>query len=350
MSRELPENLFELDGRLGEGGGQVLRTTLSLSMMTGRPVRLDHIRGGRRSSGLKRQHLACVRAAKAVSDARTDGDELTSESLTFTPRHLRAGDYEFKVGSAGSAILVLQTVLTPLLFAEGTSRLRIHGGTHNAWAPCADFFALTFLPQLRSMGARVEFELERVGFFPAGGGTLNVTVHPLETPAPFELHERGNPLGHYALIRRAHLDADIADREWQAIAKYLYWKSESRRDVDHPESQGPGNSVHVVLGFESVTEVFSAFGSKGRGAKHVGTEAAKSARQFIDAGIPVGRHLADQLILPMAMIAGGGFSTLGPSKHTSTNAEVINRFLGDGVVQIEEGTDGVASVRVAPPS
>jgi len=338
-----------IDGRQGEGGGQVLRTALALSVHTGRPVQLQHVRGGRKKPGLKRQHLACVRAAMAISGAVVRGDELGSEELAFFPGELRGGDFELRVGSAGSAALVLQTVLAPLLFADRVSIVRVHGGTHNAWAPPYDFLAESFLPCVAKLGVEVTVELEEVGFFPAGGGVLVATVHPIQGAKRLELLERGRELDHYALIRRAHLDAGIADREWRAVAQTLHWTSAKRRDMTHPESRGPGNAVHLVSCFEHITEVVTAFGAKGRGAKFVGSAAAKEMRRYLASDAPVGIHLADQLLLPMAMLAGGAFRTLSPSKHLLTNRDVINAFLGN-VVEIETGTRDDALVRVHSPA
>ena len=337
---------FVIDGREGEGGGQVLRTALALSILRHRPIVLEHIRGGRKKPGLKRQHMACVRAAAAVCGAEVHGNELNSSRLEFVPGSLQAGEHEFKVGSAGSVHLVLQTVLVPLLFAEAPSTLRIHGGTHNAWAPCFDFIVKSFLPQLSAMGAKVELELEHIGFFPAGGGCIRATVHPVVTPQPFTLLEAGERKSQEAVIRLAHLDSSIGDREWIALSKLLHWTSHDRVDVKHPESTGPGNCIHTIVEYERVTQVQTAFGARGRGAKQVGTEVAKATRRYAKSGAPVDCHLADQLLLPMAMLAGGSFRTAKPTEHTQTNARLINAFLGD-CIEIEEDGPDVALIRVA---
>jgi len=329
-----------IDGRMGEGGGQVLRTSLALSLCTGRPLRVQHIRAARRKGGLMRQHLACVRAAMEISSADATGVELGSKELSLTPGTVRAGDYSFAVGSAGSAALVLQTVLMPLLLAGGKSTVRIEGGTHNSWAPPFDFLELSFMPLLARMGAQVDLELERVGFYPAGGGTIVATIHPLgeaaQGPSPLVLLERGASKQHYAIIRRAHLPASVADREWEALRRVLHWELSQRRDVNHEESTGPGNAIHAVLPFEHVTEVVTSFGAKQRGAKFVANDAAKEARRYLGGKAAVGRHLADQLLLPMALLAGGEFSTLPPTRHTKTNIDVIHAFLPDRIRLDEE--------------
>jgi RNA 3'-terminal phosphate cyclase (ATP) len=324
-----------IDGRLGEGGGQVLRSSLALSLACGRPIHIEKIRARRRKSGLMRQHLACVRAAIEISGAGATGVQLGSEELRFAPGVVRAGDYAFSVGSAGSAALVLQTVLLPLALTGQPSRVRIEGGTHNAWAPPYDFLQYSFLPLLRRMGIAVELELERVGFYPAGGGVLVARIQPLADPQPLSLLERGDEGRPHVLIRRAHLPAAIADREWEALRRVLFWEYAQRRDLDHPESAGPGNSMHAVLEFEHVTEVVSSFGAKQRSAKQVAAEAAKGARHYLSSKAPVGRYLADQLLLPMALLAGGEFRTLALTSHTETNIDVIHSFLPERI-QVSE--------------
>lgn len=338
-------DMIEIDGRMGEGGGQVLRSSLTLSLSSGRPVRIKQIRAGRRKPGLMRQHLACVRAAATISNGSVSGDELGSQQLSFAPGKVQAGDYHFAVGSAGSAALVLQTVLMPLLLAEQASTVRIEGGTHNAWAPPVDFLQLSFLPQLQKMGAEVELRMERVGFFPAGGGILYATIQPIQQAKTFSLMERGSQGPHYAMIRRAHLTAGIADREWEAMRRVVFWDSSQRRDIDHLESAGPGNSVHGILQFENVTEVVTSFGSRQRGAKQVGREAGKLACSYLNGTAPVGEHLADQLLLPLVLLHGGEFITEAPTKHTVTNIDVIHHFYPDRVT-INELRNGDHHVEV----
>ncbi len=341
-------DVVEIDGRMGEGGGQVLRSSLTLSLCSGRPVRIMSIRAGRRKPGLMRQHLACVRAAATISDGTVSGDELGSQELHFAPGKVQAGDYHFAVGSAGSAALVLQTVLMPLLLANEPSTVCIEGGTHNAWAPPLDFLQQSFLPQLRNMGADLTLRLDRIGFFPAGGGILYAEIQPLQEPLRFELLERGNEGPHYAMLRRAHLSPGVADREWDAMRRVLLWNSAQRRDFDHPESSGPGNCVHAVLQFENVTEVVTSFGSRQRSAKQVGREAGKLAAEYLGGTAPVGEHLADQLLVPMALLKGGEFQAGELSKHTVTNIDVIHLF-HPGRVSVDELEGGGHTVKVRNP-
>ena len=172
-----------LDGRQGEGGGQILRSGLTLSAITGRPLKLDHIRGGRKRPGLMRQHLACVRALAEITGAEVSGDTLGSKELSFAPGPARAGKYRFAIGSAGSTGLVLQTVLVPLLLADGPSELVLEGGTHNSMAPPFNALKHSFVPLIEAMGGRVQLDLERAGFYPAGGGLS--LIHISEPTRPY---------------------------------------------------------------------------------------------------------------------------------------------------------------------
>ncbi|HDP88421.1 MAG TPA: RNA 3'-phosphate cyclase [Thioalkalivibrio sp.] len=183
--------MLSIDGSMGEGGGQVLRSSLALSLCLGRPFRMTRIRAARSRPGLQRQHLAAVRAAAAIGHARVAGDELHSQTLEFAPAGVAPGDYRFDIGSAGSTALVLQTVLPPLLTADGPSRLVIQGGTHNPMAPTFEFIRDAFLPLLVRMGPRLAIALHRPGFYPVGGGELVVSVDPVPVLAPLSLHARG---------------------------------------------------------------------------------------------------------------------------------------------------------------
>lgn len=201
-----------IDGSQGEGGGQVLRTSLALSMVTGRPFRIEGIRAGRANPGLLRQHLTGVRAAAEISGAKVQGAELGSKQLTFEPGEVRAGDYQFSIGTAGSTTLVLQTILPALLAAKGRSTMVLEGGTHNPAAPPFDFLQRVFLPLVNRMGPRVSVELERHGFFPAGGGCFRVVVDPVEKLQPLELLTRGEIRRRTCRVLLSNLPRTIAKR------------------------------------------------------------------------------------------------------------------------------------------
>lgn len=320
-------DLVVIDGSQGEGGGQMLRTSLALSVVTGRPLRVHAIRAGRERPGLLRQHLACVRAAATVGAAEVTGDALGSTEVVFHPRGLVPGAHRFVVGSAGSAILVLQTVLPALWGASAPSTLVLEGGTHNPAAPPYDFLVKAFLPLLERMGPRVSARLERFGFYPAGGGRLTVDVAPSPRLAPLHLPERGALGARAARVLVANLPDDVAEREARRLASRLpveHWHVGVER-LD--EAAPAGNAILLEVVCEHVTEVFSAFGARGLRAETVADAAVDEMRRWLAADVPVGPHLCDQLLLPLALAGGGSFVTTAPTPHTVTNQAVIGRFL-----------------------
>jgi RNA 3'-terminal phosphate cyclase (ATP) len=333
-----------IDDSAGEGGGQILRTALALSIVTGRPFRIDGIRAGRRKPGLMRQHLTAVHAAAEVSGARVSGGDLGSRALSFEPSQVQSGDYRLAVGTAGSATLVLQTVLPALLVARGPSRLTLQGGTHNPYAPPFDFLAKTFLPILRRMGASVDVNLEAYGFYPAGGGRFTVAIEPCATLARLSLLERGDTRIHARAVVAA-LPENIARRELSIVRERLNLEREQCRVEAVENSIGPGNVVMIVVESESVAEVMTGFGVKGVSAEKVAADACDEAQAYVAAGVPVGLHLADQLLIPMALAGGGAFRTLEPTAHTVTNADVIRRFL-DVAIAIEAEAEGTCRVNI----
>lgn len=319
----LPGAMLDIDGSQGEGGGQVLRTSLSLSMLSSRPVRLRNIRAGRRKPGLMRQHLTCVLAAARICGAEVDGAVLGSTALAFRPGPIQAGDFRFAIGSAGSTSLVLQTVLPALLMAPARSRLRIAGGTHVPLAPCADFIAQAFLPVLRGMGARIDFRLLRYGFMPDGDGEIDVEIEP-QALRPLSLEQRGRLLRLTAAAVVSQLPGGIAERELKELQRHL-----PEVEVEQPApvgSGGAGNALVLCARFEQVCEVLTTLGQRGLSAEAVAQQAARDYRQYLAHGAPVGEHLADQLLLPLWLAGGGHFRTGRPSLHLETNAAVLRAF------------------------
>lgn len=331
-------NLLTIDGAHGEGGGQILRSALALSLLTRTPFRLLNIRAGRTRPGLMRQHLTAVQAAVAVGAAQAEGAFVGSRELVFRPADMRSGDYEFAVGTAGSATLVLQTVLPALLTASGPSTLVLEGGTHNPHAPPFDFLQRAFLPLLGRMGARVTVSLEHYGFYPAGGGRLNVWIDPVDRLQPLELLERGEACGRTVRALVAHLPMSIARREVDIVRSRFPWPEDCFHVEEVRNSRGPGNVLIVDLAFEHVHEVVTGFGEQGVLAEHVAVHTTKAVRQYLASPAPVGVHLADQLLLPLAVAGGGAFRTLPLSRHALTNIDIIQQFLPVAIrVQPEEG-------------
>jgi RNA 3'-terminal phosphate cyclase (ATP) len=212
LSNRFLDVMITIDGSFGEGGGQILRTSLALSLVTGHAFRIQNIRAGRAKPGLLRQHLTAVQAAVEVGDAAVDGATLGSKELVFKPGKVRAGDYRFAVGTAGSATLVLQTILPALIIGKEPSRLTLEGGTHNPHAPPFDFLDRAFLPLLNRTGPQVSMKLERIGFYPAGGGRFTVEIIPTDKLKGLDLRERGESKGRSARAIFSNLSAGVANR------------------------------------------------------------------------------------------------------------------------------------------
>jgi RNA 3'-terminal phosphate cyclase (ATP) len=333
--------MINIDGSLGEGGGQILRSALALSMVTGQPFRIENIRANRDKPGLMRQHLTAVRAAAEVGRARVEGDAIGSTALTFTPGTTKGGDYTFAIGTAGSTTLVLQTVLPALLTATTPSTLQISGGTHNTHAPTVHFLQKAFVPVIERMGPRVDVELVRHGFYPAGGGMIRVRIEPAKSLTPIEMLERGKTTRRLAIATVAGLSGSIAKRELAVIAKRLTWGEHELRIEQLPDAFGPGNVIGIELESEHAAEVFTGFGERGVSAEKVAEAVAGDVRRYLSIDAPVGECLADQLLLPFALAGGGAFRTGPLSRHCTTNAQVIERFLPVKVHAVGSGQEPV---------
>src|SRR5690606_320992 len=336
-----------IDGAGGEGGGQVLRSALSLSAWTGRPFRIERIRGRRKRAGLLRQHLTAVKATAGICGAEVSGAELHSTTLDFRPGRVRHGDYTFRIGSGGSTTLVLQTVLLPLLGAGGPSRVIIEGGTHNAHAPPFPFLQDTFLPVFERMGPQVRVSLERPGFQAAGGGRLVAEITPIHRWKRLELVERGGVIAKRAKALVSDLPAAIAQRELTALQRLLDLPPKDCEEEVLTEGFGPGNLLQLQVQTPSLTETFTCVGERGLSSETVAQRVATQVRRYLASEAPVGAFLADQLLLPMAAGAGGVFRALPLSLHAETHIDILRRFL-DVDIRVERELPTVARVEVTP--
>ncbi len=318
--------MITIDGAQGEGGGQVLRTSIGLSLFTGDAFRIQNIRANRKKPGLLRQHLTAVEAAVAISNGSADGAVIGSKELVFRPGKVKAGDYRFAVGTAGSATLVLQTILPVLILGTEKSRLTLEGGTHNPHAPPFEFLHRAFLPLLNRMGPRVVARLDRAGFYPAGGGRFEVEVQPAKRLERLDLLSRGETTSRSACAIISNLSLNIGDRELKVVSQKLGWARECLR-VEEVPSRGPGNALILEVGSENLMEVFTGFGERGLSAEMLAETVVAQVRDYLAAEAAVGEHLADQLLIPMALAGGGSFRTVAPSRHTITNCDVISKFL-----------------------
>jgi RNA 3'-terminal phosphate cyclase (ATP) len=319
--------MIRIDGSFGEGGGQILRTALGLSLATSKPFQIENIRANRQKPGLLRQHLTAVEAAKQVGSATVEGATLGSTALSFVPGAVKGGSYHFTIGTAGSCTLVLQTILPALLTAGEPSEVVIDGGTHNTMAPPYDFLAKTFVPLLNRMGADVELRLYRFGFYPAGGGKMAALIKPCTKLKPLSLGVRGDIKVQRAIARIASLPRHIAHRELDTIEKALGWPREQLGVEETKDSASPGNVVMIEVGDDQVTELFTAFGRLGVSAETVATEAVDEVKAYLTSDASVGEHLADQLLIPLALAGGGSFVAQKLTQHATTNMSVIQYFL-----------------------
>ena len=319
--------MITIDGSFGEGGGQILRTSLSLAAITGMDVWFERIRANRPKPGLMRQHLACAKAVAEICGGDLEGAELNSQAMTLKPGRIRGGDYRFVIGSAGNTLLLAQTVLPVLLMADVPSRVVLEGGTYTTKAPVFDFFERVYLPCLAKMGLEVEVTMERIGFYPIGGGKVSLSVKPARVWRQLSLTERGELRNARVTALGSGLDESILTDElriFQAgLADAMPFQAEAR-DVESP---GSGNVLFAELEYGNLTELFSACGSFGVSRKSVAKQTAGLVKQYLKHDWVVGQFLADQLMLPLALGAGGNYLTGRPTKHSMTNREVIRRFL-----------------------
>lgn len=318
--------MITIDGSMGEGGGQVLRTALALSACTGKAFTIEKIRAKRKKPGLMRQHLTCVHAAQEICSAEISGDAISSQQLVFKPGFVLSDDYHFAVGSAGSAMLVLQTVLPPLLLASHPSKVVIEGGTHNPLSPTFHYVSEVFLPMIRRFGGDCKIELLSWGFFPAGGGKVELTVNPVRKPAQLHLSRTGSLQAASVLAAVAKIPWEIADDESKAMVKAARFPVTEKKAIV-VESSGPGNVAMIRLDFEHGSAMFTGFGELGVSRRKVAALAYTAANLFFASEAAIDEHLADQILIPMALAGGGSFTTTEPSLHTTTNLQVIEKFL-----------------------
>lgn len=326
--------MIHIDASQGEGGGQVLRTSLALAMATGRPVRLDHIRARRPRPGLMRQHLACVNAAQALCGAQVDGAEPGSSTLRFVPGPLRGGEHRISVGTAGSVMLVLQSVWPALLLVDAPVHLTLQGGTHNPMAPSFHCVERAYAPLVRLLGAGADLQLRRCGFYPGGGGEVVAALQPAGPDGlqPFDLIERGALLGHQADCLIPGLRRSIAERELQVLRDQLGWALDHTAIAAARQNEGPGNALLATLRHAHVTEVFCAIGEKSRSAEAVAADVAGQVQRYLASTAALGPHLADQWVLALALAVwrsgrAATFTCTAVSGHARTQFELIPRFL-----------------------
>jgi RNA 3'-terminal phosphate cyclase (ATP) len=353
--------LLTIDGSYGEGGGQVLRSSLALSAITGRPVRLEKIRAGRRKPGLQPQHLTGVRALAKICDAQVEGARIHSQELSFRPQAAaRPGCYTLDVaqaakgGSAGSVSLLLQAILLPLALAPGTTEVTLRGGTHVAWSPTYDYLKRVYLPVLAQIGISARVQIKRWGWYPVGGGEIRARIEGQEvgavSPAPgpgqdlprglagVDLQERGELLRVRGFSASSNLPKHIRVRQEQAALQMLRSNHVNARiDIVDAPAKGQGTAVFLWTESQNAVAGFTSLGERGKPAERVAEEAAQDLLDYLHGGAALDRYLADQLVLPLALARGPSlFSTQEVTRHLLTNAWLVNHFL-PGSVRVEGG-------------
>ena len=347
MSAQTMNKPLRIDGSTGEGGGQIIRTALSLSMLTGTPIEMTNIRVGRAKPGLMRQHLMCLQASQQISAAKVTGAHLGSTAFTFAPKAIKSGAYSFDIGSAGSTSLVLQTLLPALLFASSDeqtidpikSTVTIKGGTHNPLAPTIDFLQQAFVPALNKLGMQVDITCLQAGFAPIGGGVIEATVTPYLRRATsdfFKLTQRGELVSVELVVSNLNLDYDICKRQLASAKNALI---EAGVDEALITTQGnkllgisEGNTGYALITYKVENqlhrEIFTLLGEKRASAEKMGNRLAGLVKRYLfNTGALVDEYLTDQLLLPLALSGGGEFTARTISQHTETQAWLIERFL-----------------------
>jgi len=343
--------MIEIDGIIGEGGGQILRTALSLSCVTGRPFRIVNIRKGRAKPGLMRQHLVSVQAAARIVSAQVAGDTLGSTELTFIPGKVIPGEYCFAIGTAGATPLVIQTLIPPLLHAGGKSSLALSGGTHVPFSPSWHYLAEVFTPALAMLGGCIELTLDSCGFYPKGGGNVRCVVTPADRLAPLHAERRGRLLRITGCSAVGNLSPAIAERQRRAALEHLAsLGNEAPIEIETREVSAFGQGTFLFLKgeYEHAVAGFTALGARGKPAELVGGEAAAEFLRHHETGMPVDPYLADQLV-PYLALAGGTsvYATSRITGHLETNLRITGFFL-DIATKINGKKDGPGSVRIMP--
>ncbi len=340
--------MIELDGSLGEGGGQILRSSLALAVLTGKPFRLFNIRANRPKPGMAAQHFACVKAAAAICGGIYKGASIGSSVLVFEPSDVKSGPYHFQIGTAGATALVLHTVFLPLaLRGDTASDVTISGGTHVAYAPCFHYLQTTWAAYLRGMGLDVELTMVQPGFYPRGGGEIRAIIRPCRRVNGLTLIDSPTLTTADGFSAIAGLPAGIGKRQAQQLTARLKRVEIETHIPTEQWANGPSSVIGVVFRQPTVPTSFFALGEKGKSAERVADDVADQAMAFRESGCPVDPHSADQILLPLAFSPDASeYRVSNVTKHLLTNIDVIRQFIDRDIsCDCREGSTGV--VRIA---
>ena len=342
--------MIEIDGGYREGGGQILRTALSLSCLFQKPFRIFSIRKGRKKPGLMPQHLTCVRAAQLISNAEVKGDKQGSTEILFSPGEIKTGDYVFDIGTAGSTSLVLQTLIPAIVFShasfppgkkgpgegngdgesfsQGKTSLTLKGGTHVPFSPSYHYLAEVFVPLLKMLGITMHLAIDSYGFYPKGGGRVRAEIFPVKTIKPLRALERGETVRLRGYSAVGNLPLSIAERQRNALAEKISSQRHSL-DIGLLKVPTPGQGTFVFLASESEHAIagFTALGERGKKAEVVGEEVAREFLDYYSTGAALDPHMADQIVLYLAMSGEESvFTTSRITEHLITNLWVMQQF------------------------
>lgn len=342
--------MLEIDGSMGEGGGQILRSSLALSLITRKPFRIHSIRAGRKKPGLQPQHLMSVRSAAEIGAATIQGDAVGSRDLTFEPGAVSPGRYRFNIGTAGATSLVLHTLYLPLALKTGQpSELTLEGGTHVSTSPCFHFLETTWRAYLERIGLRIKLTMERPGFYPRGGGRIQAVIQPCDRIRPLLLTHRDPINSAGGLSAVAGLPETVARRQARRAKNRL-----AARGIEAliPQEQwpgGPGSMLAIVLNKAPVPTLFFGLGARGKPSEAVADEAIDEVLAYLDSNAPVDAHSADQIVLPLALAGGASeFRVAQITMHLHTNIAVIKMFIDRQIVcDGDEGSAGVVRIGAA---
>jgi len=341
-----------IDGSFGEGGGQILRSALALSALTGRAFEMVNIRAKRPKPGLMPQHVISVEALQRICGANVEGASIGSMRLLFEPHAVQPGEYSFDIGTAGAVSLVLQTVFFPLAFANEPSSVSITGGTHVPWSPPYHYLEWQWGWLLKKVNVFPEFRLERAGFYPKGGGKIVANIEPVDTLTSFFCAERGELKRIAGVSGVGRLPISIAERQ-RSSALAVLQDVDAEKDISllEVESFSPGTFIVLGFEFEYSRACFSALGERGKPAERVGEEAAQFARKFLDTEGTIDEHSADQALLPLALAEGKSmFVSPTITNHLTTNAWLIEQFLPVSIEIIKKEKGAVVEILGCPPS
>lgn len=321
--------MIEIDGSLGEGGGQILRSALTLSAITGKGFHIHNIRANRKKPGLRPQHYKSVQAARKICNAVVDGSFISSTEISFVPQKFRSKKLKIDIGTAGSTSLLLQTVFIPLSLADSSSKIVFTGGTHTLWAPCFDFLNDYWLSKMRELGFSADIRLIEAGYYPAGGGKISGTINPVKLIHPLNLLERGRLVRIIGKSTYSNLNREIANRQkTQAYHRLTNYASDISIKVEHIPSKHKGTMLFISAEYENCISCHYALGELHKSAEKVADEAVDGFDAFFNSNGSIDRYLADQLIIPLSISNGASaFTTSHVTGHLRTNAEITQKFV-----------------------